>query len=74
MFFAVFLDQYFYGLMVVAIIACVLSFPYKLDDLAYFEQGSVRDGVTTINFPLNHVRCRHSKICYLYAHLDLSCR
>ena len=27
----VFLDQYFYGLMVVAIIALVLSFPYKLD-------------------------------------------
>ena len=37
-YFAVFLDQYFYGhQMVVAIIALTLSFPYKLDYLAYFE-------------------------------------
>ena len=37
-FFAVFLDQYFYGQMLVAIIiAVVLSFPYKFDYIAYFE-------------------------------------
>ena len=38
------------------------------------NQGGIRAGVTTIIFPLQHVRCRHSKICYLCAHLHLPCR
>ena len=37
-------------------------------------QGGLRAGVTTINFPLNHVRYRHLKIGYLCAHMDLPCR
>ena len=36
-FFAVFLDHYVFGLMLIAIITCVLSFLYHLDYLAYFE-------------------------------------
>ena len=42
-----FLDQYFYSLMmVVAIIACVLSFPYKRDYHAYFEPLQLLKGAS----------------------------
>ena len=40
-------DQYFYSLMmVVAIIACVLSFPYKRDYHAYFEPLQLLKGAS----------------------------